>query len=149
MILDTEAVTMSDGKNIGNIVSTVSGKVLLVSNGTGKNLPMAVDIIRLICSVELTPNNIEAIVRVIGWVLSNGNIGISAARALGRLSDVFTGNWNIFNIVSTVSGRVLLVSNGIGDSWVMLDLRMWLIVSVSLTPNNIGNTATMASGTVL
>jgi len=133
-------------------VSTVSGRVLLVSNGTGKNLPMAVDIIRLISSVELTPNNIgniEAIVRVIGWVLSNGNIGISAARALGRLSDVFTGNWNIFNIVSTVSGRVLLVSNGIGDSWVMLDLRMWLIVSVSLTPNNIGNTATMASGTVL
>merc|ERR1719506_1930466 len=84
MVLDTEAVPMLDGNNIVNIAAMLSRRLLLVSNCDGNNLPMAIDIIWLICSVELAPNkigNIEAIVWVIGWVLSSGNSGISAARA--------------------------------------------------------------------
>jgi len=144
-------VTASIGNcNIFNIVSTFSGKLLLVSNGTGKKSMMRCFRICSVTDEFATPNNMgnsAAMVSGTVLLLSNGNTANSAVRASGRLSVVLTGKFKTFKIVSMVSGRVLLVSSG--KNSLMRCFRICSIASGELAPNNIGNSAAMVSDRVL
>merc|ERR1719305_1416102 len=136
--------------NIFMIVSMVSRRLLLVSNGTGnKSLMRCFSIWSIAAADEFAPNNIgNSAAMVSGTLLlvSNGNTASSVVRALGRLSDVFTGNCNMSMIVSIVSGRLLLVSNGTGNKSLMRCFSIWSIaVADEFAPNNIGNSAAMVS----
>merc|ERR1719174_2326015 len=119
--------------NMSMIVSIVSGRFLLVSNGNGnKSLMRCFRIWSIAAADEFAPNNIgNSAAMVSGTLLlvSNGNTASSVVRALGRLSDVFTGNCNMSMIVSIVSGRLLLVSNGTGNKPLMRCFSIWSIAA--------------------